>query len=65
MHVRLSDSLTEELKSQVGVRQGDILSPNLLKLFLNDLPKCFDEKDDQVLLGNTYLSCLLYADDLV
>jgi len=58
MHVRLNDYLiylTEELKRQVGVRQGDNLSPNLFKLYLNDLPQCFGEKDEQVLLGNAYM----------
>ena len=57
--------MTEKNPQHVGVRQGDNLSPNLFKLFINDLPTIFDTSDDQVSLNNINLSCLLYADDLV
>ena len=42
-----------------------IICPNFFKIFINDLPKIFDEHDDQVQLDNTLISLLLYADGLV
>ena len=58
-------TLTENFPSDIGVRQGDNLSPTLFKLFINDLPKIFYAKCCPVLLNETLLNCLLYADDLI
>ena len=58
-------TLTENFPSDIGVRQGDNLSPTLFKLFIYDLPKIFDTKCCPVLLNETILNCLLYADDLI
>ena len=65
IQIKVGNNLSEQVSQNVGVRQGDNLSPNLFKLFLNDLPSCFDEKDDQVSLDSISFSCLLYADDLL
>ena len=37
----------------------------MFKLFLNNLPSCFDASDDRVILENVSFGCLMYADDLV
>ena len=37
--VRMSNKITPTSKSFVGVKQGDVLNPNIFRLFLNDLPE--------------------------
>ena len=65
LRIRIGNSLTEEFESELGVRQGDTLSPNLFKIFINDLPRIFDEDCDAVSLGDCNLNCLMYADDVI
>jgi hypothetical protein len=65
--VRLENNeRTEYFKSEVGIRQGDNLSPNLFKIILNDLPKRLAESDTKpVNINQCDITCLMYADDLV
>jgi hypothetical protein len=65
LQVNVGRGLTGEFTSDVGVRQGDNLSPTLFNLFVNDIPDIFDETCDPVTLHRRSLNCLLYADDLV
>ena len=59
------DTLTDFFPSEIGVRQGDNLSPTLFKIFVNDLPGIFKEGCSPVSLLDNKLNCLLYADDLL
>ena len=63
--VRVGDSLTEAFNIQLGVRQGDNLSPSLFKIFINDFPDYLDCCLDTVSLQSEKLNCLMYADDIV
>ena len=65
LHIRIGNKLTKSFIPELGVRQGDNLSPNLFKILINELPDMFNSEDDQVYLNNEPLSCVLYADDLV
>ena len=50
---------------QIRCTTGDTLSPNRFKIFINDLPNIFSERDDQAELDGIRISSLLYADDLI
>ena len=56
--VKLKNSITDEFPCEVGLRQGDCLSPILLSLFINDLPGKLSRKKHI-----TDIDILLYADD--
>ena len=60
------DKLSETFISNKGVKQGDTLSSTLFNLFINDLPDIFKFAGNNAIpIGNTEISCLKYADDLV
>jgi hypothetical protein len=49
----------------MGVRQGDPISPNLFKIFINDIMNYIEVNDKTPVLNNMKISHLLYADDMV
>ena len=63
--VRLGEHRTDLFESKVGVRQGDVLSRNLFKSFINDLPSYLNDTPDPVFVNDLPLNCLMYADDIV
>lgn len=63
--IKTKNNLSDSVQLNVGVKQGDNLSPNLFKIYINDLPLIFNQSDDPISLGSTQISCLLYADDLI
>ena len=65
LRMKIGHGMTDEFHSEIGVRQGDTLSPNLFKIFINDLTDIFDERCDGVSLGNFDINCLMDADDVI
>ena len=63
--VKSNGSVSDMFKCLKGVRQGDVLSPNLFNLFINDLPESLRHCDDAPMLLDEKIQCLMYADDLV
>ena len=63
--IRTQGMLSNFFKCETGVRQGDVMSPNLFNIYVNDLPEIFNKDTDSPKLGNHFINCLMYADDLV
>ncbi len=63
--IKLTEGITESFISNIGVKQGCILSPTLFNVFLNDIPDIFhSDETSPVELNNKKLNCLMYADDI-
>ena len=65
LSVKIGNYITPKFRSLIGVRQGDVLRPNLFKIFINDLPVIFESICDPVNLNGRKIDCLMYADDIV
>ena len=63
--VKVDDNITTFFPIQLGVRQGDTLSPTIFKMFINDLPSYLQNCMDNVTLNSKPIECLMYADDIV
>ena len=63
--VKIDQYRTKLFRSNIGVRQGDNLSPCLFNIYLNDLPSYFDQTCDPIPMKSHPLNILMYADDVV
>ncbi len=67
LQIKIGDKLTDAFQSNIGVRQGDNLSPTLFKIFINDLVDRIKDTENThpVEIGEYIINALLYADDIV
>ena len=63
-YIKLSGFLSNKFKISKGTEQGHPLSPDLFKIFLNDLSQLLEDSDCPE-LSNILISHLLWADDLI
>ena len=62
--LKINGERTDFMSDSVGGKQGEVLSPLLFNIFINEIVD--DMKgSDSPFLNNREIPCLLYADDLV
>lgn len=65
IQVKLGNKLSNKFSSNIGVKQGDCLSPILFNFYINEIDKYIPIDQNTPMLGNKFINYLLYADDLV
>jgi len=58
-------TLSHTFRTTCGVRQGGVLSPVLFAIYVNDIIVQLKTHQFGCYIGDMYLGCVMYADDLV
>ena len=63
--IKFSNGISDEFPSTCGVKRGNVLSPLLFNLLINDLVKTLDSTEcDPTVIGDLSINFLLCADDI-
>jgi len=63
--VKWGDCYSDFVSVRSGIRQGGILSPMLFNIYINSLIGALRSSDLGCHLGNEYVGCIVYADDII
>ena len=63
--IKIQGCFTYRIHTNIGVKQGCMLSPTSFNIYINDLPEIFDKNCEPPLLQDMPINSLLYADDLI
>jgi hypothetical protein len=67
MRVRIGNRISSAFLAEVGVKQGDNLSPLLFGIFIDQLEMFFSERcgeEEGIIIADNICRVILYADDL-
>ena len=62
--VQINNLFTDWFSCNLGVRQGDTMSPTLFNIYITYLIKELNANNQVIKLGNKHICILLYADDI-
>ena len=63
--IKLDGMISERSESNIGVKQGCVISPTLFNIYLADICNIFNDDCAPVKLHDIKLNCLFYADDMI
>ena len=63
--IKLNGMISERSESNIGVKQGCVISSILFNIYLADICNNFNDDCAPVKLHDIKLNCLLYADDMI
>ena len=64
MYVKWGSTLSSKFQVTNGVRQGGVLSPLLLNVYVNELSELLNISGNRGNMGGTLINHMLYADDI-